>query len=330
MLDYSVALCTYNGEKYIRQQLESILKQTIVPREIIISDDGSTDGTLKAAENILENTAFSWKIVRNAGSHGVAGNFLNAIRICSGDIIFTCDQDDVWVEKKAETMLRIFENNENAQLVFSNGKLVDKDLNDLHADMWCACGLTKRMLKQKKWFNYFLKHNYVTGAAMALKRECVCKIFAIPGGWLHDEWFALRLSMKDSAIFPCEEKLILYRQHTVNVVGMKKKNFFQKTREWFGNFSENLKNIRKMQQIRWHNASEICAGEIPSVYLKKIDRAADFWTGAYQLQNRGRIAGSLWILKNFFSGNYHRFYTGFRGEIRDLFVQWFNRKSKND
>lgn len=70
-----------------------------MPREIIISDDGSTDGTLREAESILENAAFSWKIVRNAGECGVAGNFLNAIRICSGDVVFTCDQDDVWVGK---------------------------------------------------------------------------------------------------------------------------------------------------------------------------------------------------------------------------------------
>ena len=79
--NYSVALCTYNGERYIAEQLNSILSQTIPPKEIIISDDGSKDQTLEIVDNLLSHCSVKYRIVKNTGTHGVTKNFCNAISV---------------------------------------------------------------------------------------------------------------------------------------------------------------------------------------------------------------------------------------------------------
>jgi len=91
----SVALCTYNGELYLREQLESILKQTFPPDEIIICDDGSTDTTIKILEEFRRKSFIPVKVYYNKENLGVSKNFEKAISLCSGDIIFLSDQDDV-------------------------------------------------------------------------------------------------------------------------------------------------------------------------------------------------------------------------------------------
>ena len=148
---YSVALCTYNGEEYISQQINSIIEQTIKPSEIIISDDGSTDNTIEIARGILENSNLNYKIINNDREKGVVANFENAISNCKYEYIFTSDQDDVWVENKAEIILNVFEKEASALLVFSDGELVDEKLKYLHCNMWKSVGINKKMLKEKEW-----------------------------------------------------------------------------------------------------------------------------------------------------------------------------------
>ena len=170
MKQYSVALCTYNGEKYIAEQLNSIIGQTVIPQEIIISDDGSTDSTLQLVDEILRKSCIKYKVVRNYKKRGVSGNFANAIGLCSSEIVFTSDQDDVWIKNKAEEMLKKFDNN-NVWLVFSDGELVDSALKPLGCSMWSSVDLTSNMLNKKDWFAYLLNRCLVTGAAMAFRKE---------------------------------------------------------------------------------------------------------------------------------------------------------------
>jgi glycosyltransferase involved in cell wall biosynthesis len=102
----SVALCTYNGEKYIKEQIISILKQSKRVDEIIISDDNSSDTTLKIVNDLLSDCDIAHKICTHETNIGVTRNFMECISKCSGDIIFTCDQDDVWKKNKVEKMIK--------------------------------------------------------------------------------------------------------------------------------------------------------------------------------------------------------------------------------
>lgn len=101
---------TYNGEKYIKEQLQSILNQTCQPNEVIIRDDGSTDATVAICNAFIEaNSLRGWKVVCNTKNMGWAENFLEGFRKAQGDIIFPCDQDDIWLENKIERMSKKIE-----------------------------------------------------------------------------------------------------------------------------------------------------------------------------------------------------------------------------
>jgi glycosyltransferase involved in cell wall biosynthesis len=113
----SVALCTYNGETYIAEQLDSILSQTFAVSEIIICDDGSTDGTIKILSDYAERYPAIIKVYQNSENLGYIGNFEKAMSLCSGDIVLLCDQDDRWYENKTEVVTNIFHNHQNINII---------------------------------------------------------------------------------------------------------------------------------------------------------------------------------------------------------------------
>lgn len=125
----SVALCTYNGETYIAEQLDSILSQTLPVSEIIICDDRSSDGTVKILKDYSEKYPDIIKIYENPENLGYVGNFEKAMSLCKGDIVFLCDQDDRWYPHKNEYMTRIFENNNSINIVCHNIKLFGETVN---------------------------------------------------------------------------------------------------------------------------------------------------------------------------------------------------------
>lgn len=107
-LGVSVAMATYNGERYLREQLDSIARQTVSPAELVATDDGSTDATLRILEDFASVAPFPVRIFRNEFRLGYADNFLKAASLCQGDLIAFCDQDDVWMERKLEKCLKHF------------------------------------------------------------------------------------------------------------------------------------------------------------------------------------------------------------------------------
>ena len=315
--DYSVALCTYNGAKYIEEQLESILRQTIPPKEIIISDDGSQDLTLSIAHDALKKSDVMCKIVKNQGQHGVTSNFQNAISLCTQKYIFTSDQDDVWLDKKAETMLGIFNEQPRALLVFSNGELVDGDLKPLHCSMWESVGITSEMLEKNCWFEYMLKRCFVTGAAMAFKKELFEEDESIPSCWLHDGWFAWKAVVKDGLI-PCPEKLILYRQHGDNVVGMSSATSFGRVRRYLNNF-KNMKKTHRVRYERYLELEEKIGTEFSPDEQKKLNDCISFWKDLISADNQNKKIEKIKIvLKHIRRGDFDKYFNGSKGAIREI------------
>src|ERR1043166_3411462 len=102
----SIALCTYNGAAFLREQLESIAAQTRTPDELVISDDQSTDGTLRLIEEFAETAGFPVRVSVNESNLGTAKNFEKAISLCRGDVIMLSDQDDVWHSDRLESVER--------------------------------------------------------------------------------------------------------------------------------------------------------------------------------------------------------------------------------
>src|SRR6185312_8035611 len=112
-------MCTCNGEAHLMEQLESILAQTLLPRELIVSDDASTDNTVEIVYSFKRKCPFPVTVLVNKIRLGVCRNFENAIRHCSGDVIFLADKDDVWLSSKIAIIMAAFENHPRSGYVFS-------------------------------------------------------------------------------------------------------------------------------------------------------------------------------------------------------------------
>lgn len=133
----SVCMAAYNGAKYIRQQMESIWEQSRKPDEVILCDDGSTDGTVRIIEDFIEEKALQdvWKLYRNEQRKGYPDNFYYAMSLCSGDAVFLADQDDIWHRDKIGRMCRVLEKNTQVKVVCCKLSLIDAGGADIHSVM---------------------------------------------------------------------------------------------------------------------------------------------------------------------------------------------------
>lgn len=199
----SVCIATYNGETYIKEQLESILVQLLSDDEVIISDDGSTDNTLKIVDEINDSRV---KVFRNGKSKGVIGNVGNSLEKSKGEIIFLSDQDDVWLPGKVKIMTAALK---DTDLVISDCMVTNENLKVIHDSFQ---KLNKS--KHNKWLA-LIKNPYL-GCCMAFNRKVLN--FALPFPEkipMHDIWIGnVAAFYYDFQLIP--DKLILYRRHGKN------------------------------------------------------------------------------------------------------------------
>lgn len=130
-LTISIAMCTYNGERFIQEQLDSFLKQSRLPDELVVCDDGSQDMTISILEDFCRRAPFPVRIFINSANLGYSRNFEKAMSICRGDIIAFSDQDDVWKPQKLARFEHFFKERPKVGCVFCNASLVDEELKPL-------------------------------------------------------------------------------------------------------------------------------------------------------------------------------------------------------
>jgi glycosyltransferase involved in cell wall biosynthesis len=204
----SIVLATYNGEKFIRQQLDSVINQTYHQLEITISDDGSTDNTWE----ILKEYQVSdprIRIIRNEKNLGYTRNFEQAIQVTQGEYVSFCDQDDVWIPEKIEKMMRHIP---GFDLCFSDSELIDENgsrLNRQLSDLKNVRAYTNCLP--------FVIGNCVPGHACLIKRSTLLQALPFPDAFVYDWWLAFFVCCAGKMIF-LDEPLVLYRQHTQNAV----------------------------------------------------------------------------------------------------------------
>lgn len=221
----SVALCTFNGSKFIEQQINSILTQTVKVDEIIVCDDKSTDTTISILKK-LQILHPSIVLFENEINLKSTKNFEKAIQMCSGDYIFLADQDDVWNEHKVAKTIALFEQNKTAEGVFSNADLINNNGNSLsNKTIWDSVFFfEKEMTKPINFIDLMSKNgNIVTGATFCIKKEIKSFIFPFSEELLHDEWIATLLAFRNT-LYYSTENLISYRIHEHQQVGMKNLN----------------------------------------------------------------------------------------------------------
>lgn len=218
----SVALCTYNGERYIHEQIQSILNQTVSVDEIIVCDDCSKDNTIQVVREIADNADVKIRIYENETSLGVKGNFKKAIELCTGDYIFLSDQDDYWLPNKVETIMTWFAEHLDKSVVFTDAYLVDENRNRYEGrTQFQGVGFRKlqqEMVQTGHGLEVFMMSNRATGATMAFRKAAVELNVEDWGEMLHDEYIAIKALLKNE-LGVISEPLIEYRQHTGQQVG---------------------------------------------------------------------------------------------------------------
>lgn len=214
----SVCLATYNGEKYIKEQLISILSELSEDDEIIISDDHSTDKTIDIIKALNDKRI---RIFENPGKNGVSTNFANAIEHATGSYIFLSDQDDVWIKGKVELSLNSINAAESANpsvpvLVYTDIKIVDECLNVIVESSFAQSGQNPEDAIKE---NVLTVSNRLMGCTMAFNELTKQYILPMPENIImHDWWIALCVA-KNGIIVPIKNATLLYRQHSGNVIG---------------------------------------------------------------------------------------------------------------
>ena len=213
----SVALCTFNGEKYLRKQLDSILEQTVAVDEIVICDDLSTDATLSTLNQYKETFPNIFKIHANEKNLRSVKNFEKAISLCENEIVFLCDQDDMWIPEKVEVILNQFKISPELQVIATNAFIINDDEDMLNVST--IYDISSKTTKEMKEILFF-HQNFCTGATMAVRKEFANCIMPFPPENLfhHDEWIALKASLKNQLLF-LNDRLIKYRIHQNQQVG---------------------------------------------------------------------------------------------------------------
>jgi len=202
----SVCIATYNGDLFIQKQLKSIIKQLNKEDEIIISDDGSTDRTIELITAFNDDRI---KIFENKNSQGPIGNFENALRKASGDIIFLADQDDEWMADKINKHLL---HHQSADLVISNAIVKDERNNIIFESFFL-----ERNSKPGFW-NNVLRNSYI-GCCMSFNKKILEQALPFPKGiHMHDWWIGLVAELTGKTFF-FDEPLIYYVRHDNNASG---------------------------------------------------------------------------------------------------------------
>jgi glycosyltransferase involved in cell wall biosynthesis len=221
----SVVLCTYNGETFIEAQLQSILNQTLMPQEIIVSDDGSTDSTLERVEGIAHASPkeIRWDIRTRAAPIGAAENFGSALPRATGDFIALSDQDDVWAADKLEVMSQQLSESRSLLLIHSDARLIDA-AGVPGASLMSTLRITREErnnLARGFAIKALLRRNLVTGATVVLRKELLQDALPLPKSWVHDEWLGLIAALRGGLAFNARA-LTDYRQHGNNQIGANK------------------------------------------------------------------------------------------------------------
>jgi glycosyltransferase involved in cell wall biosynthesis len=244
----SIALCTYNGERFLSRQLASIRQQTIPPYELVVCDDCSTDGTIEILRAFAASVAFPVRITRNEHNLGFVANFQQAIRLCQGDLIALCDQDDIWYPIRLERSLEEFTGDPEVGFVFSDADIMDDQDQLKGMQLWTSFGFVGKRKEQMFSGDYtvLVKNRFVTGATVMFRSRLRENCLPIGPGWLHDEWI-VAIAAAVAGVKPIDSALIRYRRHASQQVGLSPAPSFQERnqRHW----SELSRQIGLLEEI---------------------------------------------------------------------------------
>jgi glycosyltransferase involved in cell wall biosynthesis len=321
----SVALCSRNGERFIAEQVASILAQTRLPQELIVSDDGSTDGTLELVEAAVSEfnashrgRAIRLTVLRNPTALGVVRNFEQAISASTGDLVVLCDQDDRWHPRRVELALEEFERRPDVLLVFGNARLVDDGGEPLRHSLFEALELTSAErdgVRGSRALAALMGRNLVTGATTMIRRTLLAAALPFPTEWVHDEWLAVIAAATGSIDF-LDAEIIDYRQHGANVIGARKPGFGARVNKLREPRSERNRLLAARASALVDRLTQLGTRVTPQNL--ELARGKLAHEDVRLALPAGRFARIAPVVRELRSGGYRRFGRGLQDVLRDL------------
>jgi glycosyltransferase involved in cell wall biosynthesis len=216
----SVVMATWNGARFLPEQLRSIANQTHVPDEIWVGDDGSTDDTLKIVERFRVG-GLRIHIVSQSVQMGSTRNFESLLPRCTGDVVLFSDQDDVWHPNRVARSVAELQAYPAIPYTFSDAQIVDEAGRPVGTTLFSAArfdGAEQETFNRGEGWRALLRRNVVTGATLAVRRNVLQRVLPIAAGWVHDAWIAWMLEATTPGRV-IAESLIDYRRHGSQQIG---------------------------------------------------------------------------------------------------------------
>ena len=297
----SIAMAAYNGEKYIAQQLQSIVDQTYRNIEIIITDDKSNDDTIQIIRDFQKNYRNIF-LFCNKENLGITKTFENSFKNCKGDFVAISDQDDIWELNKIEIMLNEI-GKEDA--FYSNSQLIDKNGKFLGLDF-------KSLMNFKSYYSgaAFLLSQAVPGHTILIKKDFLKNLLPFPDGLLFDRWISY-CSASNNGLKYIDKPLVQYRQHESNAIGIKGKSENKKRRETNKHkFLYKLNELRRLATapVR-NNETRLIVNRMLTLFNRKwsLQRSIFFFEYRGEIlvtKKRSEFRKILYCIKMFFKPNY--------------------------
>ncbi len=300
----SVAIATYNGEKFLRDQIDSVLAQSYPNIELVIGDDASSDSTLRIIEDYVQKDA-RIRVQKNNENIGFLRNFERIIYSCKGKYIAFCDQDDIW-ERNHLSLLYDEIKCRQVSLVGANADVVNEQMEPQGYTVLDTTGVVS-IPQTTSDYRFMLFHiNIFQGAAMMIDRDLISYSLPIPEEIrFHDWWFAL-CAVENGGVSYLPQSVLKYRQHGKNITENEKSNVFQKFRRFFDLHKhrsdvDNISFLAQMLKVFENKSNDKESVQDAVEYLNHIDKLKSFpyfYRNYFRIyRNNNRILKGLRIIK---------------------------------
>lgn len=319
----SIAMVTYNGEKYLQRQLDSLVKQTVLPGELVVCDDGSTDRTMEILRQFAQTAPFPVRIFQNERNLGICANFCKVFYLCEKEVTFFCDQDDVWFPQKLEKALKVMESKPEVGLVLTYDERIDGNDQPLRNREF-SDRLTAALEKEELFPALFHQRHLGWAAHNMACRTCWREIL-LKRGWAPTafDWWIFHLMGLWNRIDVIPEPMCRYRRHGESV-----SSHSRGEKNPFHLLYNSIKRHQDIQYLYWKYR---CWQEIVIFFQGRTDLFYPEIFTYYQqtanhLQARIEILAHprqrLWFLaRELFTKRYFRYSKGLRDAFSDL-IAW--------
>ncbi len=265
----AILMATYNGGKYLREQIDSILNQSFTDWHLYIHDDGSMDDTVTIALSYQERMPDKINVLTYPSQGGARNNFFSLIESVEADYYAFCDQDDIWHKDKIQFCLDAIKKEEDRKtglpyFSFCNLRIVDENDNVMHADFWDACQLYPEMYHK---LNHYVSF-FIPGCTIMINHRAWEIRSDYTSAFMHDGWFMIRVLAEGGKVISVPMALMDYRQHSTNTVGV---DSCYKRVTW----KYRLKHLHRLLQSHIKTYRMLHASGYPSVMTYIINKVRE-------------------------------------------------------